>query len=92
MSPIQLNDILYFSANDNYCYIHTVSEKHLVLHKLRDFVEEYGDQGFVQTHRSYVVNMSHIAQLTDMHAYVGTHKIPIGKSYRAVFFQHFKIL
>ena len=92
MKPIQLSDILYFSANDNYCYIHTANDKYLVLHKLKDFLQEYSGHGFVQIHRSYVININHIVQLTDLHAYVGAHKIPIGRSFRNDFFHHFKIL
>ena len=92
MEPIQISEILFFSANDNYCYIHTAQEKYLVLHKLKDFVSEYQMHGFVQIHRSYVININQITQLTDLHAYVRSHKIPIGKSYRAGFFDQFKIL
>ncbi|MEL7146775.1 MAG: response regulator transcription factor, partial [Bacteroidota bacterium] len=92
MKPVQVNEILFFSADDNYCHIHTASSRYMVLHKLKDFLQEYRSQGFVQVHRSYVININQIAQLTDLHVYVGTHKIPIGKSFRQEFFQHFKIL
>lgn len=82
MKPVALADIFYFQSDDNYCNIYLEDSKYLVLQRLKDFYIKYHSLGFLQVHRSYVVNFQHITQITEDHVYLGGYKVPIGKTYR----------
>jgi len=87
LKPICLEEVHYFQSYDNYCFIYLKESKHLVLQKLKDFYSKYYSMGFLQIHRSYVVNFRHITQITEDHVYLNNYKIPIGKTYRKAFIE-----
>lgn len=59
---LALDEIIYIEANKRQCEIHLTDEIVTVNKRLKDVAEEM-NEAFIQTHRSYVVNVKHINRL-----------------------------
>ena len=59
---LQVEDILYCQADDNYTQIFLQNKKKLVSKTLKYFEEALGDNGFARVHKSYLVNVNAITQ------------------------------
>lgn len=59
---IPIADILYFESQNTKCVIHCIDNViYTIYKKLGDVEEELSGNGFLRSHRSYLVNMSSIA-------------------------------
>ena len=74
--------ILYLRAFDNYCYVITVAEKYLVPHTLKKTAESLNQKTFIQTHRSYWVNLNKITAISTTHIFIGDEEIPLSASHK----------
>jgi len=77
---VNQNSILYLKAFDNYCYVYTTTRSYLVPHTLKYMSEQLCDTLFVQTHRSYWVNLNHIDGVENNKLFLKTEPIPISAS------------
>ncbi len=59
---LEIADILYCEADDNYTKIHLVKGQKLVSKTLKYFEESLNAQGFVRIHKSYLVNVNKITR------------------------------
>lgn len=79
---VDFKDILFIEAFDNYCFVVTARQKHLVSFTLKKLEEKLPQQMFLRVHRSYVVNLSRINSLQDGDAFIENHRIPVSLSYK----------
>lgn len=79
---INQDSILYLKAFDNYCYVVTNSDKYLVPHTLKKTSEKLNLDNFVQTHRSYWVNIKKISSSTPSTVYLNDVEIPLSASHK----------
>lgn len=60
---IDLDQVVYFEAHDNYSFVHTTGgQRKLCDYSLR-FLESRLSEGFSRVHRKYIVNQYHITQI-----------------------------
>ncbi len=59
---LQIEDILYCQADDNYTNIFMKDSKKLVSKTLKYFEEILSENGFSRAHKSYLVNVNHITE------------------------------
>ncbi|PQB05125.1 LytR/AlgR family response regulator transcription factor [Aureitalea marina] len=59
---LEIGDILYCQADDNYTHIFTTDRKKLVSKTLKYFEDALNGNGFVRVHKSYLVNVGAITQ------------------------------
>lgn len=57
---ININEILYIEVVGKYCEITTVSQALTIRYKLSDLAGQLAEYGFLQPHRSYLVNYRYI--------------------------------
>jgi len=57
---LEINDILYCQADDNYTQIFLNERKKLVSKTLKYFEEALRENGFIRVHKSYLVNVNEI--------------------------------
>jgi len=57
---LEVNDILYCQADDNYTQIFLEDKKKLVSKTLKYFEEALSENGFLRIHKSYLVNINEI--------------------------------
>ena len=82
---IAVPDILYLEADGHYVRIHTVKRDYVVKRAFTELAEELAD-GFVTTHRSYLVHLLHVerVQRTECILSDGS-SVPVSRnSYKAV--------
>lgn len=78
---IPYKDILSFSSSMHYVDILTVSE-HFCQYTTLNRIIEYLPQEFIRTHKSCIVNMTHIYKISGSTIVLSNHMtIPIGRSY-----------
>jgi len=88
---INLTDLDYIEASGNYASFHFSNKKSLMrlmsLQKLSIFLPS----NFLRVHRSFIVNLEAIQRIEGSSIIMGSHKIPVGKSYRAVLNERIQI-
>ena len=61
---LNVADIIYFEAQNQYIMIYTTEGEHLVRYNIGDFEEQLKSDGFFRIHRGYLVNLNHIRGYT----------------------------
>lgn len=79
---IDLVDIKYIQAVENYVQIHTQGCRHMLLGTLSSWLEKLHPAGFCQVHKSFVVNVAFIDQIKADKLTIGDTEIPIGRAYK----------
>lgn len=59
---VDVHDIMYITANDNYCTVHTASnnKKTLVSKTLKQYEALLCNSGFYRIHQSHIVNLNYV--------------------------------
>lgn len=81
---VWIKDIIAIQADRNYSIIHTINKKHVLSKALRYFVDQYLPlEGFVRTHRSWVVNLAYVQTFSkkDKVIYFPNLMVPISRSH-----------
>ena len=74
--------IFFLTAEHVYTRV-VMENKEIVLRKsLNDIMESLPSTIFLRVHRSFIVNVKHIKQVSASYIIVNGHKIPIGKTFR----------
>jgi two-component system LytT family response regulator len=89
---INFDEVLYIEALSTYSVIVTTTQKHIVYLTLKALIERLPFAHFVRVHRSYIVNMRRIEAIEDNMLKLGTHEVPVGKSYQEEFTRHLRSL
>ena len=82
MTKITLEDILYIEADRNYCRIFTKNKEFLLATTLKIMEEKLSMQLFIRVHRSYVVNILQIDEVTESHVIINQKAIPLSNALR----------
>lgn len=90
MVRLFIEDIIYVEANDYYCKVHTAGKCYLISMTLKRFQTQITSKELVRIHRSYIANIKHIQELSELYVHFSKAKIPIGKTYRKELMKHFK--
>ncbi|MBL7836802.1 MAG: response regulator transcription factor, partial [Bacteroidetes bacterium] len=83
LQKIELQDVLFFEANDNYSWVYTKDKKHLIALTLKTIENKLPVNQFMRVHRSFIVQMGKIERIDEIALYMGTYKIPIGKTFKS---------
>lgn len=75
-------EILYVEGLKEYVNWYTQDQKIITLHSLHKLEEELKSDGFLRTHKSYIVNTSSVSTIKHNLLEISGNKIPIGRSYR----------
>lgn len=86
---LPLASLLVLEA-DNTCTTFVTTERKYVLRlPLSTVLERLAYPDLVRVHRSYALNLRHVAAFTDGEATVGGQPVPIGRQYKAEFLRQF---
>lgn len=87
---INLDDILYLEALDDYVKLVTASGSYLVSDTLKGMLEELPASQFIRVHKSYAIAKNKIVFFEGNYVKIGSTDIPIGASYREDIFNRLK--
>lgn len=82
MVKIFLEDILYIEAESNYCRIFTKNKEYLLAITLKVMEEKLPSKHFIRAHRSYIVNLAQIDEVSENHVIIARKAIPLSKALR----------
>jgi DNA-binding LytR/AlgR family response regulator len=75
-------DILYIESTGDYLQYVTVDKTYPVLNTLKNIEEKMDTTMFIKVHRSYLINMHKITNITDNKVIINHVEIPISKTYK----------
>lgn len=76
--------IEYIESYGHYVFIHTESAPFKVREKLSEILKILEPLGFIQIHKSYIINKNHIQKKTSIYVYMNSHTcLPIGQKYKS---------
>lgn len=89
---VKVEDILFAEAQRNYTLIKTKVETYLLSLTLKTVINRLTYPYFVQSHRSYLLNLKHITGFEGNRVFIDDNEIPVGKNYRQALFNRFRTL
>ena len=90
---LYFDDVLCLEADDNYSHIHTLRKKHTLRASLKELLEQFPAQAFLQVHRSFVINMTKLDSFNAREICLeGDIRVPLSRSYRDDFMQRIKVV
>jgi DNA-binding LytR/AlgR family response regulator len=79
LEKIVFSEILFIEAMENYVGIYTTRKKIITHSTLKNMQESLPEAGFVQTHKSYLVNIGAIGSIEGNTLNIGAYQVPISK-------------
>ncbi|MEM6771648.1 MAG: response regulator, partial [Bacteroidota bacterium] len=80
---VAVTDIKYIQSFRNYLEITVANgQKHLLRSTLKDFVQQLPDEVFIQTHRSYAVNLQRVNRIGGNFVGVDDYEVPMSREVR----------
>lgn len=83
---INKQDIVYIKAEVDYVTVFYGTEHLLIQSSLNHWENKLRQDGFIRVHRSYLINADKIIKIEGNMIHIHNAIIPIGKTYRAAFF------
>jgi DNA-binding LytR/AlgR family response regulator len=78
---IELDTVLYVSAEADYVFYHTEEKRFIARQSMTQVLEVCGPN-FVQVHRSYIVNLNNVISFSSDKIEVGKERIPLSRGHR----------
>lgn len=79
---LQLHEVVYLEALNNYTGIITGTKKHVVLSSMNNLMNEPAFRSFIRIHRSYAVQKHYIKQINSQSVLVDRFDLPVGRTYK----------
>lgn len=79
---LQLHEIIYFEALNNYTSIVTTHRKYAVLSTLGNLLKEEAFRNFIRIHRSFAVHKHFIEKVSAGEVLVANVPLPVGRNYK----------
>jgi DNA-binding LytR/AlgR family response regulator len=92
MIKIMLADILYMEADRNYSRIFTSSREYVLSIPLKNMEEKMSMQLFMRIHRSYLINITQVDEVTENHVTIAKKSIPLGTGMKEQLMQRIQTL
>ncbi len=91
LKQVNIDDILWVEAMDNYTIVHTSAGKHIVNAFLKDVLIKLG-RDFIRIHRSHAVALKKITSIEDNVVYIGKTFLIISQSYKANLLERLEVI
>lgn len=92
MVKLFIKDILYIEAERNYSRIFTKNKEYVLTMTLKTMAERLPTAHFLRIHRSYIINLSQIDEVSDSYIVINRKAIPLSKSQKEELLTRVKLL
>jgi DNA-binding LytR/AlgR family response regulator len=92
LHKLNVDDILWVEAFGDYIKIQTLDKVHTVYSTIKKIEEKLSGQKFVRIHRSFIVNIAQITNVSVTNLEINKKIIPISETYKDVLLQRLSIL
>ena len=86
---VSFKDILFIEGLKDYVILHTEEQKIITAMNIKTIHAKLPSSIFIRTSKSYIINKQKISSFDNNTVYIATHEIPIGNTYRSLFFDDF---
>lgn len=90
MQKVMFEEVLYVEGMKDYLRIITKTEKIMTLQNFQGMLDMLPQDNFIRIHKSYIIAINKINHIDRGHVIIGKERIPIGESYKQLFFDHLK--
>lgn len=87
---INYDDVFYIEGLKNYISIVTKDQKVVTYQSLRETEQQLPHPPFYRIHKSYIISINKVQVIDDNLVHIYDKQIPIGKTYRALFYKKIK--
>ncbi len=87
---IKTSEILYVEAMQNYVKVHLDGRTHTILMTMKELLQQLPNEEFSQTHRSFIVHLNKVTEVSGDLIRVGAIQIPLSKRSKTLFLEKFK--
>lgn len=77
-----IKDILYIQAFKNYLELRVADRRHIIRSTLADFQKALPQDHFMQTHRSYIININFLEKIGSDFVQIGKTEIPVSRGFK----------
>lgn len=88
---IKIESILYLESSNNYVNMVCEDRKYLIRMQMSQLLEKLIFRNIIRIHKSYSVNLQAITSFSEQEVMIGKVELPIGRSYKEDFLQHFNM-
>ncbi|MBL7871686.1 MAG: response regulator [Cyclobacteriaceae bacterium] len=92
MIKIMLSDIYYIEADRNYSHLFTKEQAYVLAITLKTIEEKLPSNIFLRVHRSFVINLTHVEEVTEGQVMIGRQAIPLGAGMREILLKNMRTL
>ena len=89
--PLDLNEVFYIEASDNYSIFHFEGKHHVVSQTLKLIEQTLTSQGYCRIHKTFLVNLRKIDRIEHSVVFINGRPLPIGKAYKKTFMSRLTI-
>jgi DNA-binding LytR/AlgR family response regulator len=89
MEKIDVSEILYIEAANNYIFIYTKTKRFMSYHTLKGIDDQLPKDKFVRVHKSYIVSKDHIQQIGKNGITINQVRIPLSRNFKNEFQKDF---
>lgn len=86
------DDILFVEGALEYVHFRTCNRNHMSLYSLKELERILPEEDFIRVHKSYIVSLKRVQEVSNNYIVLQEQKIPIGKTYKTEFHKRFKNL
>lgn len=90
-NKIFIQEIQYIQAFKNYLELHFANSRQIIRSTLTDFHKVLPQDHFIQTHRSYIVNVNFSEKIGGDFVVIGNTEVPISRGFKQKVLKHMKI-
>jgi len=90
LHKIDLVKIIYVQSDRNYVTVVTENISLSFIDSLKKWNEYLTDDRFLQTHKSFIINLNYIEKVTGNLVYINKQKIPVGRTFKDALFKKIK--
>ena len=90
LHKIDLVKIIYVQSDRNYVTVVAENISLSFIDSLKKWNEYLTDDRFLQTHKSFIINLNHIEKVTGNLVYINKQKIPVGRTFKDALFEKIK--
>jgi DNA-binding LytR/AlgR family response regulator len=94
LEKVYFKDIFYLEADGRYTKIITKNKKYLLRRSLQDLISKFSNHQFVQTHRSFVLNLQLVTSvdLFEHMIYLDKYHVPLSRRNKDTFLEQLEMI
>ena len=87
LHKIRTSDIIFISSDRDYVKIKTREKEYVLVGSLKSWEEKLAGQSFCRIHKSHLVNLEFVEQVSGNQLKIGNTTLPIGRAYKSAFME-----